>query len=79
MRLTDVSHIWDLFQDKHMFDGRDPAGKYTNRYHLAEMIAYMGPPPVEFLERSEASRKFFDAQGQSARRGGREARRCVHR
>ncbi|KFY89413.1 hypothetical protein V500_05699 [Pseudogymnoascus sp. VKM F-4518 (FW-2643)] len=55
--------IWDLFQDKHMFDGRDPGGKYSNRYHLAEMVAYMGPPPLEFLQGSEKSWDYFDKQG----------------
>ncbi|OBT53852.1 hypothetical protein VE04_07374 [Pseudogymnoascus sp. 24MN13] len=56
--------IWDLFQDKHMFDGRDPSGKYSNRYHLAEMVEYIGTPPVEFLQRSEEIWRYFDKQGQ---------------
>lgn len=46
-----------------MFDGRDTTGKYSNRYHLAEMVAYMGPPPAEFLQRSEESWSYFDKQG----------------
>lgn len=46
-----------------MFDGRDPAGKYSNRYHLAEMVALMAPPPLEFLQRSEESWNYFDRQG----------------
>jgi hypothetical protein len=46
-----------------MFDGRDPTGKYSNRHHLAEMVAYMGPPPLEFLQRSEESWNYFDRQG----------------
>ncbi|KFY69139.1 hypothetical protein V496_00518 [Pseudogymnoascus sp. VKM F-4515 (FW-2607)] len=55
--------IWDLFQDKHIFNGRDPTGKYSNRYHLAEMVAYMGPPPIDFLHHSEESWSYFDKQG----------------
>lgn len=46
-----------------MFHGRDPEGKYSNRYHLAEMVAYMGPPPLEFLQGSEKSWDYFDKQG----------------
>jgi serine/threonine-protein kinase SRPK3 len=46
-----------------MFDGRDPTAKYSNRYHLAEMVALMGPPPLEFLQRSEESWNYFDRQG----------------
>ncbi|KAL5346504.1 hypothetical protein ACLOAV_008775 [Pseudogymnoascus australis] len=55
--------IWDLFRDKHIFNGRDPTGKYSNRYHLAEMVAYMGPPPIDFLHHSEESWSYFDKQG----------------
>lgn len=38
-------------------------GKYSNHYHLGEMVAYMGPPPLEFLHRSEESWSYFDKQG----------------
>ncbi|KAK2627053.1 hypothetical protein QTJ16_003019 [Diplocarpon rosae] len=31
--------------------------------HLAMMIAYLGPPSLEFLQRSTASFKYFDRQG----------------
>ncbi|KFY42383.1 hypothetical protein V494_02434 [Pseudogymnoascus sp. VKM F-4513 (FW-928)] len=55
--------IWDLFQSKHMFDGRDPTGKYSNGFHLAEMVACMGPPPLKFLHRSKESWNYFDKQG----------------
>lgn len=49
-----------------MFSGLDPDGKYKNQHHLAEMIAYMGPPPLEFLERSEESWEYFDRKGRFA-------------
>ncbi|MCJ1256343.1 hypothetical protein MMC24_004164 [Lignoscripta atroalba] len=56
--------IWDLFGNKHMFDGRNKTNKeYSNRQHLAEMIAYLGPPPKEFLQRSEESSEYFDEHG----------------
>ena len=47
-----------------MFDGRNKTNKeYSNRQHLAEMIAYLGPPPKEFLQRSEESSEYFDEHG----------------
>ena len=37
--------IWDLFEGKHIFCGKDPKEKrYMTRALLAEMIALMGPP-----------------------------------
>lgn len=36
--------------------------KYT--YHLAEMVAVLGPPPPEFLKRSEHSLRYWDETGQ---------------
>ncbi|MCJ1389148.1 hypothetical protein MMC18_002003 [Xylographa bjoerkii] len=56
--------IWDLFEDKHLFNGICPEHeKYSYRCHLAEMVAYLGPPPVEFLRRSKVSSDFFDDDG----------------
>lgn len=31
--------------------------------HLALLIAYLGPPPTDFLRRSEASLKYFTEKG----------------
>lgn len=54
----------DLFYDKHLFDAYDPAtNKLSNKYHTSEMAAYLGPPPREFLEKSETSWKYFDRSG----------------
>ena len=48
-----------------MFDGIDPEYKtYSNEHHLAEMVAYLGPPPADFLCRSPASLEFFDDNGE---------------
>ena len=47
-----------------MFHGIDPEDKqYSNRFHLAEMIAYLGPPPTEFLRRSDEYKEYFDEHG----------------
>ncbi|KAI4265648.1 MAG: hypothetical protein LQ337_008952, partial [Flavoplaca oasis] len=53
--------IWDLFEGKHLFYGWDPKeGKYMTRAHLADMIALLGPPPVELLSAGKRSTEFFD-------------------
>jgi len=62
-RGSKFAQIWDLFQNKHLFDALDSNGNYRNEYHFAEMIAYMGPPPLEFLSRSTESWEYFDKQG----------------
>jgi serine/threonine-protein kinase SRPK3 len=50
-----------MFENKHMFDGLDPeTGKYENRFHLASIVGLLGPPPLEFLQRSEFSPVYFD-------------------
>ncbi|KAL8720126.1 MAG: hypothetical protein Q9225_002971 [Loekoesia sp. 1 TL-2023] len=57
--------VWDLFEGKHMFYGKDPKEKrYMTRAHLAEMIALMGPPPPELLKKGKRTAEFFDEDGQ---------------
>ncbi|KAL9594821.1 MAG: hypothetical protein Q9219_006812 [cf. Caloplaca sp. 3 TL-2023] len=57
--------IWDLFEGKHMFYGHDPEKKkYMTRAHLAEMIALMGPPPLDLLEKGKRTAEFFDQKGE---------------
>jgi hypothetical protein len=59
----EFDQIWDLFENKHLFNARDENGNDSNLHHLAEMIALLGPPPGHFLERSEFAEEFFDGQG----------------
>jgi serine/threonine-protein kinase SRPK3 len=35
----------------------------NNAHHLAAMIALLGPPPQEFLDRSPESMKYWDENG----------------
>ena len=57
--------IWDLFENKHMFFGKDPKEeKYMTRAHLSEMVALMGPPPPDLLKKGKRSAEFFDEDGQ---------------
>ncbi|KAI5376195.1 hypothetical protein J4E82_005191 [Alternaria postmessia] len=56
--------IWDLYEDKHLFYGIDPIEKrYLTRAHLAELVAMLGPPPMDMLERGARSKEFFDGDG----------------
>ncbi|KAL3434553.1 kinase-like domain-containing protein [Aspergillus tetrazonus] len=54
--------VWDMLEHKHLFNGQDEEG-YTNRYHIAEMAAYLGTPPVELQRRSSRSPLVFTVNG----------------
>ncbi|GIZ36572.1 hypothetical protein CKM354_000004200 [Cercospora kikuchii] len=55
--------VWSLFEGKHLFSARGPNGDQLNEYHLAEMVAILGLPPLEFLQRSQTSQKYFSEDG----------------
>ncbi|KAL1847409.1 hypothetical protein VTK73DRAFT_10348 [Phialemonium thermophilum] len=56
--------IWDLFEGKHMFYGDDPDGRgYSTRAHLAEVVALLGPPPLDMIERGLRAREFSSEDG----------------
>ncbi|KAE9404244.1 kinase-like protein [Gymnopus androsaceus JB14] len=44
--------IWDIFENKHLFNAQDGNGESLSLYHLAEMVAILGPPPLDYLRRS---------------------------
>jgi hypothetical protein len=56
-----LSQIWDLFEGGRLFRAEND-GIPDNEQHLAEMVSLMGPPPKEFLERSDKCRKYWDAE-----------------
>jgi hypothetical protein len=58
--------VWDIFEGHNLFRGKDPElGVYRGRAHLAEMIALLGPPSAEFLNRGKLKSKFFSESGKS--------------
>lgn len=58
--------IWDLFEGRHLFYGQDPDGKgYSTRAHLAEVMALLGPPPLDLIRRGARSSEFFSEDGKS--------------
>ena len=58
-----ISKVWDLFEGKHMFNERLPSREASEPAHLARMIALLGPPPKDLLERGQFSSTFFDEEG----------------
>ncbi|KAK0390670.1 hypothetical protein NLU13_0174 [Sarocladium strictum] len=55
---------WDLLGPKHLFTAEDEDGDMYDAAHLAEFIATIGPPPLDFLKRNpERAADFWDEQG----------------
>ncbi|EEP78761.1 predicted protein [Uncinocarpus reesii 1704] len=56
--------VWHLLMGEPLFKGRSPCGTYQDdRVHMAEMVALMGNPPLEFTQRSHMSRALWDENG----------------
>ncbi|KAF2215924.1 hypothetical protein CERZMDRAFT_109760 [Cercospora zeae-maydis SCOH1-5] len=55
--------IWDLFEGRHLFSARGPNGDQLSEYHLAEMVAMLGLPPAEYLQRTQTSWQYFNNDG----------------
>ncbi|KAJ2987997.1 hypothetical protein NUW58_g4209 [Xylaria curta] len=56
---------WDLLEKEPLFriyDNESP--EQNDAHHLAAMTALLGPPPPEFLARSEKTAKFWSEDGQ---------------
>ncbi|PYI02454.1 kinase domain protein [Aspergillus sclerotiicarbonarius CBS 121057] len=62
--------IWDIFENKHLFNALDEDGEYSPSHHVAEMVSYLGPPPLHFLQRSQETRHAFDENGKWLGAGG---------
>ncbi|PYI10620.1 kinase domain protein [Aspergillus sclerotiicarbonarius CBS 121057] len=59
-----MSPIWDLFEGQHLFgDIFDSRGGHDPFRHLAIMVALVGPPPSEFVRRSETAEQCFGSSG----------------
>ncbi|RMZ92248.1 hypothetical protein DV736_g542, partial [Chaetothyriales sp. CBS 134916] len=57
--------LWDLTESMGLFDAIDTRpGKYSSAQHLGLMIALLGPPPKELLERGSTTSTYFDENGE---------------
>lgn len=54
-----------MLEHHHLFKARNPDRELDDAYHLAEMHAVLGAPPLEFLTRSDKSFQFWDKDGRS--------------
>ncbi|KAE8415530.1 kinase-like domain-containing protein [Aspergillus pseudocaelatus] len=45
--------IWDIFENKHLFNALDEDKEYYPSHYVVEMVAYLGLPPLHFLQRSK--------------------------
>ncbi|KAF2444554.1 non-specific serine/threonine protein kinase [Karstenula rhodostoma CBS 690.94] len=62
--------VWDLFENRHLFNAVDETGQPSATHHVAEMVAYLGLPPPGYIDRSETTQRVFDIQGQWKGAGG---------
>lgn len=54
--------MWDLLEGNHLFFA-EKNGMLNDEQHVAEMVSLLGPPPPEFLKRSEKCYQYWDSQG----------------
>lgn len=47
-----------------MFEALNAHNEYSPSHHVAEMVACLGFPPLEYLRRSKETLNVFDEQGQ---------------
>ncbi|KAF2243251.1 kinase-like protein [Trematosphaeria pertusa] len=62
--------IWDLFENRHLFNAVDENLEPSATHHVAEMVAYLGLPPLQYIPRSEITKKVFNEQGRWKGAGG---------
>ena len=60
--VTNDAKIWNLLEDGNLFQPFKD-GQLDNEVHFAQMISLMGPPPKQFIERSDRCLKYWDAEG----------------
>ncbi|KAJ5223776.1 kinase domain-containing protein [Penicillium chermesinum] len=53
---------WDLAQGHHLFFAKKDR-VLDDEQHLAEMVSLMGPPPPEYLAKSDKAAQYWDDQG----------------
>ncbi|WPG99531.1 Hypothetical protein R9X50_00234600 [Acrodontium crateriforme] len=62
--------IWDLFEGRHLFHALDEAQDVSATDHVAEMVGYLGVPPLEYLRHSKVTNNVFDEKGHWKSAGG---------
>ena len=52
-----------MFENKHLFNARDGNGENSSLFHMVEMVAVLGLPSLDYLQRTEKSWTYFDTSG----------------
>ncbi|EHA48913.1 CMGC protein kinase [Pyricularia oryzae 70-15] len=55
--------IWDMLEPEPLFKVYNHDSSLNEAFHLAHMVALLGPPPLDFLKRSATSAKYWDDDG----------------
>lgn len=51
--------LWDMIEGKELFQHiHDQQGRYDAKLHIAEMVALLGPPPPEVIQRYQYMREY---------------------
>ncbi|OJJ74452.1 hypothetical protein ASPBRDRAFT_146493 [Aspergillus brasiliensis CBS 101740] len=51
--------LWDMIEGKELFQQiHDKQGRYVAKRHMAEMVALLGPPPPEIMQRYQSMREY---------------------
>ncbi|GKZ65680.1 hypothetical protein AnigIFM50267_009452 [Aspergillus niger] len=56
---VDIWSAWDLFEPRKLSTARDEDGDLYDAAHLAQIIAALGPPPLDFLRRNQERASVF--------------------
>ncbi|KAL2846366.1 protein kinase [Aspergillus pseudoustus] len=62
LRTPWLHKIDDLFEPGPLFYAQDSDKKNSDSHHLAEMIALLGPPPTDIIQKSKHESNLFDHQ-----------------
>ncbi|RAQ48767.1 prp4 [Aspergillus flavus] len=54
---------WDIVSSQTLIRGKTRDGIFDDGVHVAELVALLGPPPQEFLQKRELSSVFWDEPG----------------
>ena len=52
-----------MFENKQLFNAQDSSNKGSNLHHIADIIAMLGLPPLEYFQCTKTSWKYFNNTG----------------
>ena len=55
--------FYEILTNKPLFTAPAEADEWSTTFHLAQMVALLGPPPADFVSRSESCKTYFNDDG----------------